>query len=375
MVWVCALSCVYVPVSYLIVPSVVGFTAIVGFLLVPGLNLCGYLVWRKPRSDFAEGLSVFLIISAMMIAFGLLGVAAGGSNYERSLTGIFYVSTAAIVVINISYGWSMALMVACASIYCGFEIFNPEISLRTALGTSSFYTMAAYAITLTRKVQLTLSRRAFLMSLRDHYRREQLEILATLDPLTGLANRRSADAMIERLWNDRGIPKASIAFFMADIDSFKQLNDTVGHAAGDQCLQVIAQTIKESLRLDSDAVFRFGGEEFLIVLTNTTPDRAWALAERIRGAVERLAIANPGIHNASGPDGVVTISLGVAFAREDVAPEHVAKWADEALYDAKRSGRNVTFLSNGQVGDLACDETETRSHSGINVAAGEDRKK
>ena len=102
--------------------------------------------------------------------------------------------------------------------------------------------------------------------------------------------------------------------------------------------------------MGEDAVFRYGGEEFLVVLADTSPDRAWTIAQRIRSAVEALAIVNPGIHPWTASD-VVTISLGVAFAREDAAPEIVAKWADEALYDAKRGGRNVVFLSNAHAAE------------------------
>jgi diguanylate cyclase (GGDEF)-like protein len=194
--------------------------------------------------------------------------------------------------------------------------------------------------------------------LRNQYRSDalksanhQLEILATRDPITGLGNRRSATDLIERLWRDPTIPKASIAFIMADIDLFKRLNDTAGHAAGDECIRRVAKTIEDSVRLGEDAVFRYGGEEFLVVLAHASPDLAWTIAERIRSSVEALAIVNPGIHPLDSFANVVTISLGVAFAQEDAAPEIVAKWADDALYDAKRSGRNVVFLSNAHAAD------------------------
>ena len=141
---------------------------------------------------------------------------------------------------------------------------------------------------------------------------------------------------------------------MADIDSFKRLNDTAGHAAGDECIRRVAKTIEESVRSGEDAVFRYGGEEFLIVLADASPDLAWTIAERIRSSVEALAIVNPGINSADGSAGVVTISLGVAFAQEDAAPEMVAKWADDALYDAKRCGKNIVFLSNPRA---AADDT------------------
>ncbi len=84
-----------------------------------------------------------------------------------------------------------------------------------------------------------------------------------------------------------------------------------------------------------------------------SPDLAWTIAERIRNSVEALAIANPGIDPVGGSANVVTMSLGVAFAREDAAPEIVAKWADDALYDAKRGGRNLVFLSNAHAADDA----------------------
>ena len=173
-----------------------------------------------------------------------------------------------------------------------------------------------------------------------------MEILATRDPLTGLGNRRSATDLIEKLWRDPTIPKACIAFIMADIDWFKRLNDTAGHAAGDECIRRVANTIEDSVRVGEDAVFRYGGEEFLVVLAHASPDLAWTIAERIRSSVEALAIVNPGIDPVDGSANVVTISLGVAFAQEGAAPEIVAKWADDALYDAKRCGRNVVFLSN-----------------------------
>src|SRR5581483_1512500 len=221
------------------------------------------------------------------------------------------------------------------------------------LGTAMFYAIGIYAATIARKTQAILAKKSFLLSLRNQYRsaalksaNDRLEILATHDPLTGLGNRRSSTGLIERLWRNPAVPKSDIAFIMADIDRFKLLNDTAGHAAGDACLKRVAAAIEHSVRIGEDAVFRYGGEEFLVVLAHATPDLAWTIAERIRQAVEALGIANPGIRRADGSARAVTISLGVAFAREGVTPETVAKWADDSLYDAKRSGRNVVVLSN-----------------------------
>jgi diguanylate cyclase (GGDEF)-like protein len=353
MVWVAAISVVFVPVSFLLAPDSLRLTVAISGLLVPALHGCAYLVWRKPRSAAVEGLSLMLLMSSVMIAYGFLAVAAGGSDYERFLICIMYMNTVAIVVFNIDYVWTLSLMVCSAGIFFCFEIFNPAVDLGEAIGTSVFYAIGMYAATVARKTQSILGQKAFLLSLRNQYRSDaltsanhQLEILATRDPLTGLGNRRSATDLIEKIWRDLTIPKACIAFIMADIDLFKRLNDTAGHAAGDACIRRVAKTIEESVRMGEDAVFRYGGEEFLIVLVHASPDLTWTIAERIRSAVEALAIVNPGVHPDDNAAGVVTISLGVAFAQEDVAPEIVAKWADDALYDAKRGGRNIVFLSN-----------------------------
>jgi diguanylate cyclase (GGDEF)-like protein len=353
MVWVALISIAFVPVSYLLAPDFLILTTGISGLLVPALHACAYLVWRKPRSAAVEGLSVVLLMSGVMIAYGFLAVAAGGSNHERFLTCIMYANMIAIVVFKIDYVWSLSLMICSVAIFLGFELVNPMIDFKAAIGTSVFYAIGIHAATIARRTQSILAQKAFLVSLRNQYQSEaletanrQLEILATCDPLTGLGNRRSATDLVERLWCDPTIPKSCIAFMMADIDLFKRLNDTAGHAAGDECIRRVAKTIEETVRLDEDVVFRYGGEEFLVVLIRTSPEAAWAIAERIRSSVEALGIVNPGIHPAEGSAGMVTISLGVAFAQDDAAPEVVAKWADDALYDAKRCGRNMVFLSN-----------------------------
>ena len=352
MVWVGLISMAFVPVSHLLAPDFLILTTAISGLLVPALHAGAYLVWRKPRSANVEGLALVLLMGSVMMAYGVLAVAAGGSNYERLLICIMYVNTIAIVVFNVGHVWSSALMACSTAIFFGFEIFNPAIDFKEAIGTTVFFAMGIYAATIARKTQSILGQKAFLLSLRNQYRSDalkranhQLEILATRDPLTGLGNRRSATELVDRLWRDPTIPKARIAFIMADIDLFKHLNDAAGHAVGDECIRRVAKTIEESVRLDADAVFRYGGEEFLVVLTHASPDLAWTIAQRIRSSVEALGIVNPGIQPSDGA-AVVTISLGVAFAQEDAAPETVAKWADDALYDAKRGGRNIVFLSN-----------------------------
>jgi diguanylate cyclase (GGDEF)-like protein len=355
MIWVASIAAAFVPVSYLIVPKSVWLVGFISGVMVPALHMSTYMVWRKPRSTVVEGLSLVLLMVSVTIVYGFLAVATGGRDYERLLTCIMYVNTIAIVVFNLGYVWTLSLMVCAIGNFFGFEIFNPAVNYEEAIGTTIFYAMGIFAATIARKTQSILAQKTFLMSLRDQYRsaklrdaNRRLEILATCDPLTGLANRRSAEDKIAALWDDHRITKTAIAFVMADIDWFKLLNDTAGHAAGDECIKSVARAIETAVRSGDDTVCRYGGEEFLIVLGNTTPELAWSIAERIRAAVEALGIVNPGIKSAGGASAVMTISLGVAFARDGASAQLVTKWADDALYDAKHSGRNTVFMATDE---------------------------
>ena len=132
------------------------------------------------------------------------------------------------------------------------------------------------------------------------------------------------------------------AFALCDIDHFKAYNDHLGHLAGDQALRAIASTIRATLRAD-DIGYRFGGEELLLVLRETTAEEAIGAAERIRAAVADIALPHP-----AGTDGILTISIGVA-----PGPGEAGKLladADAALYEAKRSGRNRVVVTSAELG-------------------------
>ncbi|OHA91451.1 MAG: hypothetical protein A2832_00305 [Candidatus Zambryskibacteria bacterium RIFCSPHIGHO2_01_FULL_44_22b] len=129
----------------------------------------------------------------------------------------------------------------------------------------------------------------------------------------------------------------NLSFVMFDIDHFKSINDTYGHAIGDAVLKVVAKNIEEGVR-KGDIASRWGGEEFAVVLLGASEIRAATKANNIRKDIERLGFNNiPGMH--------VTISAGVAAATPDITFEEMAKRADKALYVAKESGRNqvVTY--------------------------------
>ena len=175
----------------------------------------------------------------------------------------------------------------------------------------------------------------------------RLAQLSNTDPLTGLANRRYLDTVIDGFATSLA-PQSSYGVLMIDIDHFKQLNDCSGHAEGDRCLCLVAAVIRNGVRSAQDTAVRYGGEEFAMVLHDAGAHETRVTAERLRQAVADLKFPNPG----SGADGFVTVSIGahVAMPAEDVA-EALAK-ADKVLYDAKQSGRNRVSITPQKRADV-----------------------
>ncbi len=167
---------------------------------------------------------------------------------------------------------------------------------------------------------------------------KQLAVLSATDGLTGLANRREFDAVWEAEWRRAVRHGLSLGVLMIDVDHFKSYNDHHGHREGDACLKDIAEVLRTSVRRAGELAARYGGEEFVVVMPEVTPQQAVELAESIRSAVQWLA--RPHSHSSAAP--VVTISIGVAV-RVPTRQESIYALlndADEALYKAKRAGRN-----------------------------------
>lgn len=167
---------------------------------------------------------------------------------------------------------------------------------------------------------------------------EHLEALSFSDALTGLANRRRFDEQLAREWRRTAREQLPLALVLADIDAFKAYNDTVGHAAGDDCLRAVADVIRDAAGRAGDLAARYGGEEFVLLLPGLDLAAAHAFAERLRVACEARALPHP----ASSVGPVVTVSVGVAAWVPEVgaSPQSLFTAADEALYRAKAAGRN-----------------------------------
>ena len=163
---------------------------------------------------------------------------------------------------------------------------------------------------------------------------EELQRLATTDTLTGILNRRQFFILAEQEVERSRRYGRTLALLLYDIDHFKQVNDTFGHQAGDIVLRELAKLVHEQLRRN-DIEGRVGGEEFAVLLPETTISEAVVLAERIRGIIENFAI------NIGETSLHITASFGVTAVKEnDVALDSIYKRADSALYEAKNAGRN-----------------------------------
>jgi diguanylate cyclase (GGDEF)-like protein len=179
---------------------------------------------------------------------------------------------------------------------------------------------------------------------------QHLDELASLDGLSGLANRRGFDRALEHAWQNATEHRQPIALMMIDIDHFKLYNDRYGHVAGDTCLRAVGETLSLVTLEEAVLVARYGGEEFALLLPGLDLVRAAALAEEARKSIEDLLITH-----AESPCGLVTISIGV----ESQVPEKgqpaakLVEAADDALYAAKRGGRNVVIAHGPQLLKMA----------------------
>jgi diguanylate cyclase (GGDEF)-like protein len=168
--------------------------------------------------------------------------------------------------------------------------------------------------------------------------RDLLESLASIDPLTGIGNRRRFDVSLDTEWRRCARSGAQFSLALIDVDHFKRFNDTYGHAHGDACLRGIAQAMHGVARRPGDTAARYGGEEFALVLPESDAAAARVVVANLLDAVAALAIP----HCASSCSDRITISAGAVtlLPREFDAASSIVEAADRLLYEVKESGRN-----------------------------------
>jgi len=218
---------------------------------------------------------------------------------------------------------------------------SDEESIDTAfeVGGIDYITKPFKALELLARLKTHLNTQKLLRDLEESHK--ELELQASQDHMTKLYNRRYFSEISTKVMQLAVRNKKPLSVLMLDIDKFKNINDTYGHPVGDEVIISLANTLKDISRL-SDIACRFGGEEFLVLLPETSSEGAMVIGEKIRKRVEELVITPQSDINIQ-----FTISIGVSeFNREDeLNLELSIHRADEALYEAKKGGRNRVCLA------------------------------
>ncbi|WP_151690483.1 GGDEF domain-containing protein [Acinetobacter junii] len=296
-------------------------------------------------------------MGAVAITFTLINVLEQGQNNVLFHAAMMY----AVVIIYgfvgmrfytaIIAGWAGGLIGVAASTWLNVSI--DWTYLHRTYTFSSFLGMAlAYATDRQHRENYLQNCMIELNRLELMRQAQQLSILSQQDALTGLANRRYLDEVLENEWKRATRHEMPLTIMMIDIDFFKLYNDTLGHIQGDQCLRRIAIMLGSIASRSGDLAARYGGEEFLLLFSMTDRDQAIIQVQRLMELIRNIGI----VHPRSNISKHVTISVGVATITptlNDSLSEFVSQ-ADHALYIAKSNGRNQYHIatSNNKVSEL-----------------------
>ena len=278
----------------------------------------------------------FYLLFTLVIGIYLLSVLYLGVKRRRSGSGVFLAGFLLFVATTIwdilSYSNIVRTIYVSQIGFVGFifaQAYVLSMRFNQALFTSE---------QLTHNLENLVTERTF--ALEESNRK--LAALNITDALTGIANRRHFDDMLQLEWS-RGLRnQRPLALLMLDVDHFKNYNNCYGHQAGDTCLQNVTQILSGTVHRAGDTVARYGGEEFVILLPECSSQEAFAFAEKVRQKIERTSLP----HEKSGT-GIVSVSVGVhsMIPSETSSSSELIKTSDEALYKAKSEGRNRVVLA------------------------------
>jgi two-component system cell cycle response regulator len=272
-------------------------------------------------------------------------VSDGATGYARALSGEFD-----LVVCSLNLAGDDALRLVSQFraneatrhipiLMVGEEDQTDKLAKALDLGVNDYLMKPIDRNEMLARVRTQIRRRRYQDRMRETY--EQSLALALTDSLTGLYNRRYLLTHLGRLMNDTADRQKPLALLVIDVDHFKEVNDTYGHGAGDKVLQHITELMRGHVR-NVDLVSRLGGEEFVVVMPDTPEPFAMVVAERLRDVIATTPTEIDGGHSLT-----VTISIGCAL-RNDQGEDSIDKLigrADDALYQAKRQGRNRVVLA------------------------------
>jgi diguanylate cyclase (GGDEF)-like protein len=302
------------------------------------------------RQDSMIGYEHLVAIGPCLLAILFTGItglrSADPLLMSRYMDDAMLVTYTAITFVRIDLRYCIWLAVMALALMAAFIMASNIQPIAAKLQSIVFACCVMAGLLQGRHIQNLFMARLYLLHTRDSIRsseisrrNERLSSMAYMDKLTGVPNRRYFDAICAGI-SDEGNEPLPLSLCMIDIDNFKRLNDTLGHAEGDRCLSRVAATIRDKLRGRGDILARYGGEEFVLLLRATELARAVDIAERVRAAVAALDPPHP-----ESAVGRVTISVGVAALHSrSRAIDDLVNDADAAMYRAKAAGRNRVSL-------------------------------
>lgn len=317
-------------------------------LMVPLAFASAVIAGRVESAPIREGSAALITISsvATILWIFLLSESPSAAHYHY-IAGLPILYGNVVLRPHFAYSvTSSAIGLALYGAAMGASGLPTEVAIAAGLGflsTTLISLLAGYHME--REL-----RRAYLRKLRVEitadrlsHTNDELRQLSHLDTLTGIANRRWLEAHLGEMAERSMILSVPLAVLMVDVDHFKGFNDHYGHPEGDRCLKMVAAVARDQVRRKDDLIGRFGGEEFLVILPGTDLLDAAKVAERIRQAIGAMRMP----HARSDIADIVTVSIGVSAGRvsDGISTEELVRAADNALYEAKRMGRNRIHAS------------------------------
>jgi diguanylate cyclase (GGDEF)-like protein len=319
--------------------------------IVLPLTCISVFLLLRPLPQWVHGLAAFAPLIAETALVMLLGRLSGSAISARyvlaAVVGIF----AQTLLMRAPFRHCLYGLVVALAVFCALcEIrwpghFGPPVTSDFLIFGVGFCLPALYE----RHSRERADRREFLLNEANRLHIEDilrmnthLQRLTSLDPLTGVFNRRYMDAALPILCDIAIENQRWIGIILIDVDDFKSLNDTSGHQHGDLCLEHVAQALQTSVRAGVDTVARYGGDEFIAILPDADEYQATLIGQRMREAIEEGAL--PAGHRRT-----VTISAGATAVRGEAglrfSADDLIATADKALYKAKELGRNRVVYS------------------------------
>lgn len=313
------------PLLFLVTGQALIKAAAVAYLLamVAMMAVAVYAAWRRQRSAY------FFIA-----AFAVLGLGA----VTNALRAIGLLPSNVFTANAMQFGSALEMILLALALADRFNQMRRE---RADMQAQLLATQKTLIDTL-RGNEQRLEARVAERTVALEAANSRLESLSRTDGLTGIANRRRFDEVLTSEWARSLRSGEPLALAMLDIDWFKAYNDQYGHLAGDDCLRSVAGVLAHCAVRRTDLVARYGGEEFAIIAPSTTAAQMQAVALQVQQALATLALPHP-----TAPGGCVTLSVGVCarVAQAGQAPESLVAAADQALYQAKATGRNRVVLA------------------------------